>query len=185
MSDLSLSPPLPRAELLTELRGELHRPPLSLSVLASQVCGLEDGIIDWIAVGPDRRLVLGFLADPGDDLPVTAHALAQRPWAERRVHDWQQLAPDLHLEPGSGVRLLILAPEFGERTRSLARAVAPESIQLVRVRCIRDGARVTALLDPLAPCARPTSEASPRSRFRTGLSDDELGLSPAERKEFE
>jgi hypothetical protein len=108
--------------------------------------------------------------------------LAQKAWVEPRLRDWLQLAPHLGVRPEMGVRLLLLCPGFRAESRAAASALAPDAPELILYRCLRNGASVDALLEPLdnAPAA-----PAPAAPFRTGLTDADLGISPEERREFE
>jgi hypothetical protein len=190
LRELELTRPPTRSELLRDLRGQLHAPPFSVQVVATGILGL-DATIDWLGVGPDRRIVLGFLCEEREDLAFLANALTQRAWAEPRVRDWLQLAPHLEVAPEAGVRLLLVGPDFGVRARSLVESLEPVRIDLVRYLCIRNGSGVSVLLEPVrcsaSACApgRIDRPAPIEPAFRTGLSDSELGLTSAERLEFE
>jgi hypothetical protein len=82
-----------------------------------------------------------------------------------------------------------MSPGFSAETRAAARSLGESAPRLIVYRCVRNGAGVETLLEPAAetsetpaPLPSPAPESAP---FRTGLSDADLGLSPAERSEFE
>lgn len=178
MSGLRLAPPPPRDELRRALRAVLGRLGRPLRVLAEDVAGLE-GAIDLVAADPAGRVVLVLVADAGGDLELVADGLAQRAWLSPRLGDWRKLAPELDIRPGEGIDLLLLAPEFGARARSAARAADPEGISLARLRFVADGqGQPRPLLERLeapAGARRRGSGAPPRSTFRSGLCDADLG----------
>jgi hypothetical protein len=184
--ELSLVAPPERTELLRGLRSRLGEVAPGLRVVAEGVLGA-DAPIDFVGVEPDGRALLVMVGEPGEDLELVARGLAQRSWVQARLADWLQLAPDLGLRPGSGVALLLVCPEFGPASRAAAGALGPDAPALAVYRCVRNGAGVEVLVEPLvAEGARPPARAgAPLPAFRTGLSDADLGITAAERSEFE
>jgi hypothetical protein len=86
------------------------------------------------------------------------------------------------------VRVWLLAPRF--RGESLAAARAAGGIALASYRCVRGAsgesdALVEALGEGAEPDVRAPGPARAPAQFRTGLNDAELGLTAAERREFE
>jgi len=148
--------------------------------------------IDLFGVTDDGQAVLALVGDRGDDLTLVARALAQREWLTPRLADWRKLAPNLGLRPDARVRALVLCPEFGAEARAAARAVGP-GIALVTWRYLRNGSDADLFLEPIAPAPpvaaagadRPEPESPSPSPFRSGLSESDLGLTPAERAEFD
>jgi len=185
--DLSLVAPPARAELLRSLRSRLGEISPGLRVVAEGVLGA-DAPIDFVGVEPDGRALLVMVGDPGEDLELVARGLAQRSWVQARLGDWLQLAPELGLRQGSGVALLLLCPDFGPASRAAAGALGPDAPALAVYRCVLNGAGIEVLVEPLgaagAPRA-PTRAAGALPAFRTGLSDADLGLTAAERSEFD
>lgn len=175
-----------RGRLRDRLREGLAKLEPGLRVLAEDVLGLETSL-DFVAADASGRLVLVLVAEPGRELEAIADALAQAGFLAPRVKDWRKLAPELPLEPGRGVRALVVAPEFCARARAAAEAIGRERLELVRSRPASHAAAgelelrraaegtVRPLVDP-----RPGA-AEPESAFRTGLTDADLGLCPAER----
>jgi hypothetical protein len=148
--------------------------------------------IDLFGVAGDGQAVIALIGGPGDDLILVARALAQREWLAPRLADWRKLAPGLGLADAP-VRALVLCSEFGSEARAAAGAVAP-GIALVSWRYLRNGSDADLLLEPLGPAApagpEPAAEPDrrapePASRFRSGLSESDLGLTAAERAEFD
>ncbi len=188
MPDLRLCPPPPRDDLLRQLRLRLGDLAPGLRLLAEGLLGAESRI-DFVASEPDGQVVLVLVGDEGDDLALLARGLAQKAWAEARLRDWLQLAPELGIRPEAGARLWLLSPGFDPQTRAAALALGAEGPQLVVYRSIRDGADVETLLEPLreprAGPPRPAAGTPASGGFRTGLRDSELGLTPEERREFE
>lgn len=188
MADLALTAPPPREDLLRQLRPRLAQVAPGLRIIAEGLLGA-DASIDFVGVEPDGRVVLVLVGGADQDLELVARALAQRAWVERRLRDWLQLAPELGLRPEAGVRLLLLSPDFRPEAESAARALGPDAPTLAVYRCVRNGAGVDALLEPLrapAPHAAATrARPAGLQPFRTGLTDADLGLTPEEHLEFE
>jgi len=192
MNDVEWSEPPPRAELVARVREALGEIGTSLRILAQDILGA-DARIDLVAVDPEGRVTVVLLTTDDDDLALVALALAQRAWVAARIPDWVQLAPQLGLRPDAPLRALLLAPDFSPATLAAVRAADPEDIDLVRFRCFRipasDGAGTRVLLEPLrlAGASRPAAaprragSAPPAVRFRSGLSDSDLDLTPDER----
>jgi len=186
-------PALPRRELRAALRrADAFDPPLRM--LAEDVLG-QDAPIDFVAVDPRGCVVVALIGEEGDDAGLFTQALGQRAWVKARLRDWLQLSPGLEISASAPVRALVLCPYFSPTTRAAADALGPELVELVAYRCIRDGTRGTAVLVERVRArdareigrAPATAEASPEPapRFRSGLSEDDLGLSPDEVREFE
>jgi hypothetical protein len=182
--DLSLIAPPARADLLRGLRTRLGDIAPGLRVVAEGVLGA-DAPIDFVAIEPDGGALLVMVGEPGEDLELVARGLAQRSWVQARLADWLQLAPDLGLRPGAGVALLLVCPDFGPMSRAAARALGPDAPSLAVYRCVRNGAGVEVLVEPLGGAPRPPTQSGAVPAFRTGLSDADLGVTAAERSEFE
>jgi hypothetical protein len=184
--DLSLVAPPARAELLRSLRTRLGEIAPGLRVVAEGVLGA-DTPIDFVGVEPDGRVLLVMVGEPGEDLELVARGLAQKSWVQARLGDWVQLAPELGLRPGSGVATLLLCPDFGPASRGAARALGPDAPSLAIYRCVRNGAGVEVLVEPVgaAGTAPPPARSGAAPAFRTGLTDADLGITAAERSEFE
>jgi hypothetical protein len=192
MNDVEWCEPPPRAELVARVRESLGELGASLRVLAQDVLGA-DARIDLVAADPEGRVTLVLWTTGDEDLALVALALAQRAWVEARLADWVQLAPQLGLSPDERVRLLLLAPEFSPTAVAAVRAADVEDIDLVRLRFLRgpgNGGGARALLEPVrlagatrpAPAPRRPGSAPPAARFRSGLSDADLDLTPDERR---
>ena len=157
-------------------------------VIAEDVLGAESRI-DCIAVGPDGETLLILLGETGRDLELVARGLAQRAWVEAHLPDWLKLAPELGMRPELGVAVLLLCPSFGPEALAAARALGPGRIALASCHFAPDGQELRAFLTPIelgspqASAAEPTAPA--RAEFRTGLTDDDLGLSSDENTSFE
>jgi hypothetical protein len=184
--DLALVAPPARADLLRSLRTRLGEIAPGLRVVAEGVLGA-DAPIDFVGVEPDGRALLVMVGEPGEDLELVARGLAQKSWVQARLGDWLQLAPDLGLRPGSGVALLLVCPDFGPISRAAVRALGADAPALAVYRCVRNGAGVEVLLEPLgtAGAPHPPARTGGAPAFRTGLSDADLGITAAERSEFE
>jgi hypothetical protein len=158
----------------------------SLRVLARDVLGAE-ARIDLVTADADGRVTLVLLGGSEEDLALVALALAQRAWVEARLPDWIQLSPDLGLRAEGPVRVMLVAPAFSAPAVAAVRASGAEDIDLVRYRCLHDGSETQVLLEPERLAGGPVAPGPgtgppPGARFRTGLSDADLVVSPAERR---
>jgi hypothetical protein len=155
-------------------------------VIAEDVLGAESRI-DCIAVGPDGGTLLILLGEPGRDLELVARGLAQRAWVEAHLPDWLKLAPELGVRPELGVAVLLLCPVFGAEALAAARALGPGRIALASCHFAPDGSELRAFLTPIdLGSPQPAESSAPaRAEFRTGLTDDDLGLSSDENTSFE
>jgi hypothetical protein len=188
LPDLSLTTPPHRNELLRLLRLRLPEAMPGLQLLAEGILGA-DSRIDFVGVDSEGRATLVMVGEDDGGLALFARALAQRAWVADRLRDWLQLAPALGIRPEAGIGLILMSPGFSAETRAAVRSLGESAPQLTVYRCVRNGAGVETLLEPVAdgtasPAPRP-SPAPESAPFRTGLSDADLGLSPAERSEFE
>ncbi len=189
LPDLSLTSAPPRSELLRQLRLALPEAHPGLRLVAEGILA-GDSRIDFVGIDPEGRVNLVLVGDQEDGLALLGRALAQRDWVAARLGDWLQLAPALGIRPEAGIGLVLMAPGFTPETDAAARSLGAASPQLTVYRCVRHAAGVDTLLEPgarsTAP-AEPAAEPTPTvvARFRTGLSDADLGLSPEERSEFE
>lgn len=164
------------------LRQALEAGPQKLRVVAEDLLGAETRI-DWVALAPGGETVVVLWAEGGRDLELVARGLAQRAWVEARLPDWIQLAPGLGARREAGVAALLVCPAFGAEARAAAAAVAGSRLDLASCHFASDGAELRAWITPLEPAsaARPSAPgAEPTAEFRTGLSDDDLGLSREE-----
>jgi hypothetical protein len=141
-----------------------------------------DSPIDFVGIDAEGRAVIVLVGDAGGDLELVTRGLAQKAWVEPRLRDWLQLAPHLGVRPEAGVRLLLLCPGFRAESRAAVSALGPDAPELILYRCVRNGASVDALVEPLENAPTAPAAAAP---FRTGLTDADLGISPEERREFE
>ena len=170
------------------------KPPLRL--VAEDVLA-ETSRIDFIALDPSGDLVLLLVGQEGDDAALFTRALAHSAWIRARLPDWRQLAPELGLAESARVRAILLCPSF--RPETLAAAAGLENaVQLVLCCSVRTGSETRIVFEDLTgpghegPVAgpappRPAPPASQKrepTTFRSGLSDDELELTAAERSEF-
>jgi hypothetical protein len=160
----------------------------ALRVIAEDLLGA-DTTIDWIAVDAQGQVAVVLLGQAGRELELIATGVAQRAWVSARLKDWLQLAPNLGLRPEAKVRLLLIGTMFDGTARQAAAALG-EAVELWTQRCVRNGAGVDVLLEratyPASSAPLSRSPASPpTSSFRSDLSNAKLGLSAAERAEFE
>jgi len=189
--------PLPaRARLRAEIREHLPAFDATLQVIAEDILGA-DARIDLVAVDEKGGVTLILLGEAGEDLTLVALALAQRVWVRERLHDWAQFAPQHALRPEAPVQVLLLAPYFGATAQAAAAELSFEGLRLGWVRTLQNAAGPGLWIDSL-PLLRAASKAhtapppaaplppsataalaSVTSVFRTGLSDADLGLSPA------
>ena len=189
---------LPRTELRKALRRpEAFTPPLR--ILAEDVLGA-DSSIDFVAVDPAGRVVLVLIGEEGEDAALLTQALAQRAWVRPRIRDWLKLGPTLEISASAAVVAVLLCPSFSPATRAAVDDLGAEVALLSTFRCIRNGAHATVLVEPLEhdrtventappaptrPPPRDPTAADRSSRFRSGLSEADLGLTPEETREFQ
>ena len=191
MADIAVAAAPPRPHLIELIRPRLAELVPSVHIVAEGLLGAES-TIDFVCVEPSGRIVLILLGDEGEDLELVGRALAQRAWVQPRVRDWVQLAPSLGARRGAGVRIVLLCASLRPETRAAAAAIGSDVISLARYRCLRNGADIHILLEPFSgpPTATLPVDAGQRSAaappaFRTGLTDEDLGLSPEERHNLE
>jgi len=153
------------------LRGALLRLTPPLEAIAEDVLGLVSRI-DLVARDPDGAVTLILVAGAGADLARLGEGIAQGVWLAPRLADWNQLAPHLGLAAERGVRLLLVAPRFDERTRAAADALGPDLVRLAEGVPRGDLDLDLQLLD--AQDSEPQPLASPARHgtgFRSGLRD--------------
>jgi hypothetical protein len=207
MAELSLAPAPERGQLLGQLGARLGDLDPSLRVVARDLLAAETSI-DFVAVDSGGRVVLVLVGEPRGDLALVARGLAQRAWVEPRLGDWLQLAPNLGIRPEAGVRVVLLSADYGPDSRAAAGAAGATALELATYRCVRNGAWAGALVEWLGtqpeatlrptalpipspspprsePAASPGAASPPSAVFRTGLSEEDLGLSTTERADFE
>jgi hypothetical protein len=183
------------AESSAERRRALRRALAShwpeLRVVAEDVLGAESRI-DLVAVGPAGEVLLLLAGEPEHDLELVARGLAQRAWVEAHLPDWLKLAPDLGARPEAGVAVLLLCDHFGAEALAAARALGPGRIAIAACHWVADGSELRAWLAPIeleatgAPAAPAAPVAPPAPPvFRTGLRDEDLGLSDEEQSAFD
>ena len=191
MAELRYRPWLPRGELRAQLRKpHAFEPPLR--ILAEGILGA-DSEIDLVGVDPRGRIVLVLVSEDGDDSALLARGLAHRAWVQPRLRDWLQLGGDLALQASAPVVAALLAPVFRPATRAAAEALGPDAVELWSCRCVQVGTESGVLLEPLtdrAPASATPAPGGPATpgaggAFRSGLSEEDLGLSPEEVSEFE
>jgi hypothetical protein len=194
LPDLRLVTAPPRDELLDLLRARLSDVVPGLRLLARGLRGAAESPIDFVGVEPSGRAVLVLVGGADEDLELIGRALAQRVWAEARLGDWLQLAPESGIRPEAGLLVQLLCPSFRHEARLAARALGPERVALGTVRFVRGALGIEPLLERIiddTPARRagdgaaPLAEAPPLEDFRTGLDDAQLGLTEAELAEFE
>lgn len=177
--------PPSRSQLLAAVAARLHQVVPGFRPVAEDLLG-DTSRIDVFGVADDGTAVIALIGSDGEDLTLVARALAQREWLAPRLSDWLKLAPHLGVRVDGTPRALVLCPHFGTEARAAARAAG--GVQLVGWHFVRNGSAVDLLLDPLPPepgPARPAQAPPPPAPFRTGLSDADLGLSDAERADFD
>jgi len=187
--DLRLAEPPRRSQLLEGLRARLSEAVPALRLIAEGVLGA-DSSIDFVGVEPTGRVVLILVGKEGDDLELIGRAVAQRAWVEPRIRDWIQLAPSLGVRPGAGARAVLLCPSFRHETEAAAAALGDQTVSLFRYRCLLNGGNLQILIEPVAREAAheptpPQPDHPDVPAFRTGLSDEDLGLTVEEYGELE
>jgi len=177
-----------------QLRASLGHAVPGIRLIAEGLLGA-DAPIDFVGLEPAGRVALILVGGHGQDLELVGRGLAQRAWVEARLDDWIQLAPNLGLRPGAQVRVLLLCPAFAAETRAAIRAVGSDVMAPVIYRCVENGAGFEVLVEHLIADEPAAGGAPPQvgraaapvtpPRFRTGLTDADLGLTPEEKSEFD
>ena len=180
--------PLPRAEVRSALRrrgGGLDR---SLRILAEDLLGAGSAI-DLVTADPDGRIVLILIGDDGADRDLFTRGIAQRAWVEPRLRDWVQLAPSIGVRVDAPVKLMLLCPSYTPETLAAAAALGSEVVELCVCRWVRNGSDANVLVERLGTSAAPaerhaTPSPGQAARFRSGLTEDDLNLTPLETRDF-
>jgi hypothetical protein len=151
--------------------GQLGTP---LELIAEDVLGEEDGVIDWVAAAPDGRAFVVLVANRTGDAALLQAGLVQRAWVEARIPDWRKLAPALAVREEPPARVLLIARDFDRATRIAAREAAGAAIVLARWRLAGTTGEVD--LERVLPECRvardlPAPARQAASAFRTGLRD--------------
>ncbi len=210
LPDLRLLPPPPRDELLRGLATRLGDAAPGWSPLAENILGA-DARIDFVGVQPGGRLTAVLVGGPDEDLALIARGVAQSEWLEARIPDWLQLSRTLAVRPDLAVQAVLLCTSFRPEALAAARALG-DRLRLATYRWVRSTSATEPLVEILigdqpeafdanvedlvfepvevpspAQSARSAARASaPASEaFRTGLSDEDLGLTPEELSEFD
>ena len=173
---------LPRDELRRAV-AQPHSFDPPLRVLAENVLGA-DSAIDLVTVDTRGRIVLVLIGDR-DDSNLLTRGLAQRAWVQPRLRDWLQLGANLQVSASAPVVARLLAPGFSPETRAAAEAVGPDVVELWACRSVRNGAALGVLLEPLSSPVRVAPGQGAIEDFRSGLSEDDLGLTAEEIRDFE
>jgi hypothetical protein len=203
LPDVRYTPARPRAELIAAIRDGSASLDPSLRILAENILGAGSQI-DLVAADAEGRVVLVMLGEEGEDRDLFTRALAQRAWVAPRVRDWIQLAPSLGLRPDSSVTASILCPSYSPETVVAADAVGAQILQLSTYRWVQSGAATHVLIEPSPraqgadqPVTRRVSGTStghstaaedgagPGAPFRTGLTEEDLNLTPQEVRDFD
>ena len=151
--------------------GQLGTP---LELIAEDVLGEEDGVIDWVAAAPDGRAFVVLVANRTGDAALLQAGLVQRAWVEARIPDWRKLAPTLAVREEPPARVLLIARDFDRTTRIAAREAAGAAIVLARWRLAGTTGEVDLeRVEPECRVARdhPAPARQAASAFRTGLRD--------------
>jgi hypothetical protein len=188
LPELRPADPPPRDALLASLSARLHCVVPGYRPAAADLLA-DASRIDLFGVSADGDAVIALVGGRGDDLVLVARALAHREWLTPRLADWRKLAPGLGLDADARIRALVLCPQFDAEALAAARAVGP-AVELVTWRYLRNGADADVLLEAIGPADAPSQEPDRRDRepvptFRSGLSESDLGLTAAERAEFD
>jgi len=188
VGELRISSAPPRRELLDLLGARLGNLVPGWQTLAEDLLG-SDATIDLLGSDSSGRTVVVLIGEAGEDLEMIGRGLAQRAWIAPRVRDWLQLAPGLPLRPEAGVLAVLLCPSFRPEAIAAARAAAAD-LALGTIRYLRDGAGLEPLLERIdTGDAIERAAAPPRATlsapFRTGLTDEDLDLTPDEQADFE
>ena len=171
------------------LQANPFEPPLR--ILAEDVLGA-DSRIDLVAADPSGHVVLVLIGDEGEDGALLTRGLAQRAWVRPRLADWLKLGPQLEIQAQAPVQVVLLCPSFSPETRVAAEDLGAGALQLYTCRNIRHAGGAIALVERISPLpARVANlpigepEPPPAARFRSGLSEEDLGLSAEEIHDFD
>ncbi|MBS1106950.1 MAG: hypothetical protein H6Q91_2452 [Deltaproteobacteria bacterium] len=152
--------------------GQLGTP---LELIAEDVLGEEDGVIDWVAAAPDGRACVVLVAKRSGDAALLQAGLVQRAWVEARIPDWRKLAPTLAVREEPPAQLVLIAREFERATRIAAREAAGAAIVLARWHLAGTSGEIDLeRVEPesrVARCLPGPAQRRPASAFRTGLCD--------------
>jgi hypothetical protein len=157
-----------------------------LEWIAEEVVGEDDGVIDWVAAGPDGRAFVVLVANAPGNATFLEEGLVQRAWVRTRIADWRKLAPGLALRADLAPRLLLIASDFARSTRIAAREAADAAgeIWLARwSRAAETGSIEIARVDVAPAAAIRDAEPSPVRRttsvFRSGLHEADFATGGA------
>ena len=196
LSEIRLTPPHSASELQAQIRAEVEHLEPAWRVIAEGVLGLEDRI-DLIAIDGRGRLVVTLLGLAGDDdRMLLTRLIAQRAWVMARIGDWAQLAPELELDPEAPVRGVLMAPDFCAQTRESVAQLEDLGLELIRYTSLRSRGRPQLGLSPVEISKARFSDTETRalgrgrskpagSVFRSGLSEEDLGLPRLDRRELD
>ena len=177
-----------RRELRQAVRSQLETVEPGLRLVAEDLLA-DVSAVDWLGVDASGRAVVVLIADEGDDLATFTRALSARAWAAPRVRDWAQLAPALRFDPEAGVRALLVCESFDPDTTSAAVTLGAGGVELALHKPLAGDFGEPGEIELLAAqplrAARGNRPESDAPVFRTGLSEADLGLSPAEQKDFD
>ncbi len=173
----------PLDQLRVQIKAALARFDPGLTVMAEDVLGAS-ARIDLLARNRQANLVAVLIAREGEDLALFTRALAHRAWLATRLPDLRKLSPGLGVREGASVGALLLAPEFTSDTLLAASSLRVGVVRLARYRQVRAGAETAALIENVhVPAAAPSQEVGaperPPPRFRSGLTQADLGPSPS------
>jgi hypothetical protein len=188
LSEIGYIASLPRAEVRNALRRHGGGLDPSLRVLAEDLLGA-GSTIDLVTADPNGRVVLILIGDEGADRDLFTRAIAQRAWVEARLYDWVQLAPSIGIQADAAVKLMLLCPSYTPETLAAGAALGREVVELCIYRCVRNGSDASVLVErlpgPTPPVSRPTAPSPGQAaRFRSGLTEDDLNLTPLETRDF-
>lgn len=203
MPEISYIAPLPRAELRAALRRSHGALDPSLRILAEDLLGAGSNI-DLVAADPAGRVALILIGDEGGDRELFTRAIAQRAWVTARLRDWIQLAPSLGLDIDAPVRLSLLCPSYAAETLAAAAALGRDFVELSVVRCVQNGSSTSVLVErtgevgesgeggrrewigaaDAALTRRSAAAPGQPARFRSGLTEEDLNLTPLEESDF-
>ena len=189
MAELSMAPEA-RSDWLRGIAKRLPEVLPGFRVVADDWLA-EHSRIDLLGVAEGAAVVVDF-AEPGRSLETLARTLAHIQWAKPRLGDWRKLAPDVGFSAGAQVRGVLVGPELEAEALAAIAALPEDAVLPVRAHWVGGDVwletptgrepepRIAAVR---APQVEPA--ASGPSPFRTGLTDADLGLSPAERADLE